>query len=152
MLSWWVAGCCRKPPWGRRQSAPWACSSWECGGARWGGPPTCFSPGRCQPGSRWRACGCWRGRAETLSPEEDKKRQVKGHIPDNRLFRNLWQQNIKRTHSEYTGDIFATGVDDIRGQYRTDRKLFIPGKQKWDWRLDIQETEMLLIDQLTTIY
>lgn len=36
----------------------------------------------------------------------------------------------KRTYSEYTGDVFAAGVDDIRGQDRTDRKLFIPRWQE----------------------
>lgn len=29
-----------------------------------------------------------------------------------------WQEMV--THSEYTGNVLATGMDDIRGQDRTD--------------------------------
>lgn len=45
--------------------------------------------------------------------------RVEGCVRTIQILSKFWFQSAEKTYSEYTGDVFATGVDDIRGQDRT---------------------------------
>lgn len=58
---------------------------------------------------------------------------------------------MKRTYSEYTGDVLAAGVDDIRGQDRTDGKLLIPKHREYDQKVRQDGKMIILLTDLLKI-